>query len=283
MYVCLCKAVTDRQIKEFVNGGAGSFEEVCKQLGVATQCGKCSQLAQNIVEATVKKNVRRSLQLVSPSPLTPQNKYKYEQYAFVFIVLCRKIRHLSPAQSGQSAVSGHNSPCLNPENPDLNYGNPMKGDSKVIEHLNKVLGNELIAINQYFLHAKMFEDWGLQELAEYTRHESIDEMKHADEIIDRILFLEGFPNLQDLGSCTSARTPRKCCAATLDLEMRAIPDLREAVAYCESVEGLSSRDLFQGILNDEENHVDWLETQLGLIEKMGIQNYLAEKMDEGGN
>lgn len=159
----------------------------------------------------------------------------------------------------------------------------MKVDSKVIEHLNQVLGNELVAINQYFLHAKMFEDWGLKELAEVTRHESIDEMKHADEIIDRILFLEGFPNLQDLGKLYIGEDTEEMLRCDLDLEMRAIPDLREAVAYCESVKDFPSRDLFQGILNDEEHHVDWLETQLGLIEKMGIQNYLAEKMDQGGN
>ena len=140
----------------------------------------------------------------------------------------------------------------------------MKGDSQVIEHLNKVLGNELIAINQYFLHAKMFEDWGLKELAEVTRDESIDEMKHADGIIARILFLEGLPNLQDL-------------------EMRAIPDLRAAIAHCEGVQDYVSRDLFREILDDEEEHVDWLESQLYLIENMGIQNYLSEKMDEGGN
>lgn len=159
----------------------------------------------------------------------------------------------------------------------------MKGDKKVIEHLNTVLGNELVAINQYFLHAKMFEDWGLKELAEFTRHESIDEMKHADTIIDRILFLEGFPNLQDLGKLHIGEDTEEMLKCDLDLEMRAIPDLREAVAYCESVKDFVSRDIFQTILDDEEEHVDWLETQLGLIEKLGIQNYLAEKMDEGGN
>lgn len=159
----------------------------------------------------------------------------------------------------------------------------MKGDKKVIEHLNTVLGNELVAINQYFLHAKMFEDWGLKELAEFTRHESIDEMKHTDTIIDRILFLEGFPNLQDLGKLHIGEDTEEMLKCDLDLEMRAIPDLREAVAYCESVKDFVSRDIFQTILDDEEEHVDWLETQLGLIEKLGIQNYLAEKMDEGGN
>ena len=159
----------------------------------------------------------------------------------------------------------------------------MKGDKKVIEHLNTVLGNELVAINQYFLHAKMFEDWGLKELAEFTRHESIDEMKHADTIIDRILFLEGFPNLQNLGKLHIGEDTEEMLQCDLDLEMRAIPDLREAVAYCESVKDYVSRDIFQTILDDEEEHVDWLETQLGLIDKLGIQNYLAEKIHEGGN
>jgi len=174
----------------------------------------------------------------------------------------------------------------------------MKGDSKVIEHLNTILGNELVAINQYFLHAKMFEDWGLKELAEYTREESIDEMKHADHIIDRILFLEGLPNLQDLGKLHIGEHTEEMLRCDLDLEMRAIPDLRAAIAYSESVQDYVSRDLFRTIesvqdyvsrdlfrtiLDDEEKHVDWIEAQLYLIENMGIQNYLSEKMDEGGN
>lgn len=159
----------------------------------------------------------------------------------------------------------------------------MKGDSKVIGHLNTVLGNELVAINQYFLHAKMFHDWGLMELAEFTRHESIDEMKHAETIIDRILFLEGLPNLQDLGKLHVGEATEEMLKCDLDLEMKAIPDLREAIAYCEEVKDFVSRDLFQAILDDEEQHVDWLETQLSLIEKMGIQNYLSEKMKDGGN
>jgi len=129
----------------------------------------------------------------------------------------------------------------------------------------------------------MFEDWGLKELAEFTREESIDEMKHADKIIERILFLEGLPNLQSLGKLHIGEATEEMLRCDLDLEMRAIPDLREAIAYSEEVRDYVSRDLLREILDDEEEHVDWLEAQLYLIENMGIQNYLAEKMDEGGN
>ena len=156
----------------------------------------------------------------------------------------------------------------------------MKGDTQVIAHLNKILGNELIAINQYFLHAKMFKDWGLKELADYTREESIDEMKHADELIDRILFLEGLPNLQDLGKLHIGENTQEMLQCDLDLELRAIPDLRAAIEYCESVKDFVTRDLLASILESEEEHVDWIETQLSLIEKVGIQNYLQSKMDE---
>ena len=154
----------------------------------------------------------------------------------------------------------------------------MKGDTKVIAHLNKVLANELIAINQYFLHAKMFKNWGLKELADHSQHESIDEMKHADKLIDRILFLEGLPNLQDLGKLNIGENTPEIFQCDLDLELRAIPDLRDAIVHCDSVRDFTSVELLEDILESEEEHVDWLETQISLIEKVGIQNYLQEKM-----
>jgi len=155
----------------------------------------------------------------------------------------------------------------------------MKGDAKVIEILNQALGNELIAINQYFLHARMYKDWGLKELAEHEYDESIDEMKHADRLIERILFLEGVPNLQDLGKLLIGENTREMLECDLKLEMAAIPDLRDGIAYCESVKDYVSRDLLDEILQSEEDHVDWLETQLSLIDKVGIENYLQSKMD----
>lgn len=150
----------------------------------------------------------------------------------------------------------------------------MKGDSKVIEFLNKALANELVAINQYFLHAKMYQDWGFKKLGDYEYHESIDEMKHANILTERILFLEGLPNLQDLGKLYIGENTKEMLECDLKLEHQAIPLLREAVEYCDSIKDYVSRDLFSGILDNEEEHVDWLETQLGLIEKIGLQNYL---------
>ncbi|USD37108.1 MULTISPECIES: bacterioferritin [Ferrimonas] len=156
----------------------------------------------------------------------------------------------------------------------------MKADPKALAHLNKILFNELIAINQYFLHARMYKDWGLDRIAEKEYHESIDEMKHADKLIERILFLEGLPNLQSLGKLRIGEHTKEMLECDLALEMDAIPDLREGIAYCESIRDFVSRDLMQDILEEEEEHVDWLETQLDLIEKVGIQNYNQAQMIE---
>ena len=149
----------------------------------------------------------------------------------------------------------------------------MKGDAKVIEFLNRALRNELTAINQYFLHSRMFKDWGLKALADYEYHESIDEMKHADQLIERILFLEGLPNLQDMGKLRIGESTREMFECDLALEMDAIPLLREAIDYCDSCNDFVSRDLFNSILESEEEHVDWLETQLDLIDRVGLENY----------
>jgi bacterioferritin len=153
-------------------------------------------------------------------------------------------------------------------------------DKAVIDYLNAVLKNELTAINQYFLHAKMLEDMGLKRLAEKEKEESIDEMKHADELMERILFLEGLPNLQDLGKLYVGETVQEMLECDLKLEMEGLPVLREAVGHCEKIGDYVSRALFQSILSSEEEHIDWIETQLGLIDKVGLQNFIQSQLGD---
>jgi bacterioferritin len=156
----------------------------------------------------------------------------------------------------------------------------MQGDREVIRHLNQILKNELTSINQYFLHARMFRNWGFERLNKKEYEESIEEMQHADKLIERILFLEGLPNLQDLDRLRIGENVPECLKADLALETKSREDLRVAIAHCEQVRDFVSRELFEDILEDEEDHIDWLETQIGLIEKVGLENYQQSQMSE---
>jgi bacterioferritin len=156
----------------------------------------------------------------------------------------------------------------------------MKGDAKVIEFLNKALYNELTAINQYFLHAKMLKNWGLHELAKHEYEESIDEMKHADKLSERILFLDGLPNFQMLGKLRIGENPRELLECDLALELEGLPVLRDAIAHCEAASDYVSRQLFSDILESEEEHIDWIETQLSVIDRIGEPNYLLTKLED---
>jgi bacterioferritin len=154
----------------------------------------------------------------------------------------------------------------------------MQGDKTVIRHLNTVLGNELVAINQYLLHSRIFNHWGLSKLGEKEYAESIDEMKHADSLIERILFLDGLPNLQDYGKLLIGENTKEIFQCDLKIEQKALHDLKEGIAYCEQIQDYVSRDLLSSILQSEESHVDFLETQLDLIDRVGLENYQQAQM-----
>ena len=155
----------------------------------------------------------------------------------------------------------------------------MRGDATVIQHLNTILRNELTAINQYFLHARMLKNWGVTKLGEHEHHESIDEMKHADRLIERILFLEGLPNLQDLDKLLIGENVQEILDCDLKLEMKGLGDLRAAIVHCESVRDFATRDLLSDILDNEEDAVDFIETQLELIKLTGLENYIQLQSD----